>query len=100
GYFNTKVAISTNSVTDTTDANKVNMVVNVDRGEKVKITDIEFVGNEQFSDGKLKKAMKKTKEKNFLRFWKRSKFIADEYEADKVKLINKYKEKGYRDARI
>ncbi|MCF4100148.1 outer membrane protein assembly factor BamA [Gillisia sp. M10.2A] len=100
GYFNTKVAINTTAVVDTANTNKVNMVVNIDRGEKVKIEEIDFVGNEQFSDSKLKKAMSSTKEKNFFRFWKRSKYIAAEYDEDKVKLIDKYKEKGFRDARI
>jgi len=100
GFFNSKVAINTIPVEDTTGVNKVNMVVNVDQGEKVKISEIAFSGNEMFSDAKLRRAMSKTKEKNFFRVWKRSKFIADEYEADKEKIINKYKEKGFRDARI
>lgn len=100
GYFNSKVAINTSEVKDTTGGNKVNMVVNIDKGQKVKITDIEFIGNEKFSDSKLKGALGKTKEKNFLRFWKRSKFIEADYEADKISLINKYKENGFRDARI
>ncbi|MEP6260019.1 MAG: outer membrane protein assembly factor BamA [Gillisia sp.] len=100
GFFNSKVAINTVPVEDTTGINKVNMVVNVDQGEKVKISEIEFEGNEMFSDARLKRAMSKTKEKNFLRVWKRSKFIADEYESDKEKIVNKYKEKGFRDARI
>ncbi len=100
GYFNAKVAINTIPVTDTTGVNKVNMVVNVDRGDKVKIADINFEGNEKFSDAKLKRALKSTKEKNFFRFWKRSKYIAADYQEDKTRLINKYKESGYRDARI
>ncbi len=100
GYFNTKVAVNTTPVTDTTGVNKVNMVVNIDRGEKVKIDDIEFSGNEQMSDARLKRAMKDTKEKNFFRFWKRSKFVEADYEEDKTNLVNKYKEKGFRDARI
>ncbi|WP_091262468.1 outer membrane protein assembly factor BamA [Gillisia sp. Hel1_33_143] len=100
GYFNSKVAINTSEVKDTTGGNKVNMVVNIDKGQKVKITDIEFIGNEKFSDSKLKGALGKTKEKNFFRFWKRSKFIEADYEADKISLINKYKENGFRDARI
>jgi outer membrane protein insertion porin family len=100
GYLNTKVVLNTSPVTDTTGVNKVNVVVNIDRGEKVKIEEIEFTGNEQFSDARLKKSLKNTKEKNFLRFWKRSKFIEEEYEKDKVTLVNKYKEKGFRDARI
>jgi outer membrane protein insertion porin family len=100
GFLNAKVAISTSPVVDTTGTNKVNMVVNVDRGEKVKIADIEFNGNQELSNARLKRALKNTKEKNFFRFWKRSKFIAAEYEEDKTNLINKYKEKGFRDARI
>ncbi|UJH90884.1 outer membrane protein assembly factor BamA [Antarcticibacterium sp. 1MA-6-2] len=100
GFLNTKVAINTTPVEDTTSINKVNMVVNVDRGEKVKITDIEFEGNEEFSDAKLKRALKKTKERSFFRFWKRSKFVENTYEEDKTNLVDKYKEKGFRDARI
>ena len=100
GYFNTKVAINTIPVKDTTGVSKVNMVVNVDRGEKVKVDEIDFEGNEKFSDAKLRKAMKNTKQKNFFRFWKRSKYIADKFDEDKTKIIDKYKEKGYRDARI
>lgn len=99
GYYNTKVAI--NVVPDT--ANTVNMVVNVDRGKKVRISDIKFTGNEKLSDGKLKKAMKGTKEKsplNPLRIFKPSKFIRDRYREDLTNIINKYKEKGYRDARV
>ncbi|MEL6988845.1 MAG: POTRA domain-containing protein, partial [Bacteroidota bacterium] len=48
----------------------------------------------------LTSAMKNTKKKKPWRFWKRSKFIEEDYEADKTALIDKYKEKGYRDARI
>ena len=100
GYFNTKVSISTTPVVDTASTNKVNMVVNVDKGEKVKVSSIEFIGNEEISDSKLKGAMSNTKEKNFFRVWKRSKFNLKDFEADKAEIINKYKEKGYRDARI
>ncbi|WP_084625681.1 outer membrane protein assembly factor BamA [Salinimicrobium xinjiangense] len=100
GYLNTKVAINVIPVEDTIQNNLVNMVVNIDKGERVKIEEIEINGNEALSDGRLKRAMKKTKEQKFLRFWKRSKFIPEEYEADKQKLLSVYKEKGFRDARI
>ncbi len=100
GYFNSRVMVTTSPVVDTTGVNKVNMLVTVDQGDKVKISEIDFTGNEMFSDARLKRAMKKTKEKNFFRFWKRSKFIAAEYEEDKENIVNKYKEKGFRDARI
>ena len=44
--------------------------------------------------------MKKTKTKLPGRFWKKSKFIEDDYQTDLTSIIDFYKEKGYRDARI
>ena len=98
GYFNTKVNI--NTVKDTANANQVNMLVTIDKGEKVKIHEIDFVGNTKLSDKTLKKAMKDTKQKNVFRVLKASKFIKDKYKKDLEKVIEVYKEKGYRDARI
>ena len=76
------------------------MVVNVDKGEKVKIKNISFNGNEKLSDKKLRKAMKKTKKKNPIRIFKRSKYIEEGYQEDLVNIIDNYKERGYRDARV
>ena len=99
GYYNTKVSI--NVVPDT--ANTVNMVVNIDRGRKVRISDIEFTGNSELKSGKLRRAMKGTKQKGFLnplRILKPSKFIRDKYREDLTNVVNKYKENGFRDARV
>ncbi|HEX8562366.1 MAG TPA: outer membrane protein assembly factor BamA [Flavobacterium sp.] len=98
GYYNTKVRITTSP--DTSATNTVRMLVNVDKGEKIKIKSINFEGNEKFSDKKLRKEMANTKQKNPLRIFKKSKFIQDDYRADLEKVMDKYKEKGYRDARI
>ncbi|MFV8268593.1 outer membrane protein assembly factor BamA [Flavobacterium sp. GT2N3] len=98
GYYNTKVNI--NTVKDTSTVNSVNMLVSIDKGEKVKIQKIDFVGNTKLSDKALRKAMKDTKQKNFLRVLKASKFIKEKYKTDLEKVISVYKEKGYRDARI
>ncbi|MFA9190876.1 POTRA domain-containing protein [Flavobacterium sp. FZUC8N2.13] len=98
GYFNTKVNI--NTVKDTAATNQVNMVVSVDKGDKIKISSIDFVGNNKLSDKALRKAMKDTKQKNPIRVLKASKFVKDKYKADLEKVIASYKEKGYRDARI
>ena len=102
GYLNAKVDIRTNTVKDTaevSEAEQVDMILRIDRGEKVKVADIHINGNEIFSDGKVRRQLK-TKQKSFFRFWKRSKYIEDEYELGKEKIIDKYKSKGYRDARI
>ena len=98
GYFNTKVNI--NTIVDTTVINEVKMVVNIDKGEKIKIGSIDFTGNEKFSDKKLRSAMKETKKVNPIRIFKASKYIKDKYKEDLVKIVDTYKEKGYRDARI
>ena len=76
------------------------MVINVDLGDRVKVNEIEFSGNEIFKSKLLKKKMKKTKTKLPGRFWKKSKFIEDDYQTDLTSIIDFYKEKGYRDARI
>jgi outer membrane protein insertion porin family len=98
GYYNTKVNI--NVVPDTSTVNQVNMVINVDKGDKIKIAEIDFIGNEKLSDKTLRKAMKDTKQKSFFRVLKASKFIKAKYKTDLEKVIASYKEKGYRDARI
>ena len=97
GYYNTKVNI--NTVIDTSTVNVVNMVINVDKGTKVKINEIDFVGNTKVSDKILRSAMKDTKQKKLLTL-KSSKYIKDKYKADLEKVIAAYKERGYRDARI
>lgn len=100
GYYNAKATIRT--IPDTT-ANTVNMLVNVDKGSKLKIAKIDFQGNKKISDKKLKKALKNTKVANPinpLRIFKPSKYIKSKYKEDLVNLVDKYKEKGYRDARV
>jgi len=98
GFYKTKVSI--NTIPDTTAGNEVKMVVNIDKGDKVKVSSITFEGNEKFTDAKLRGAMKNTKRKFPMRFWKGSKYIKEKYNEDLTSIVKKYKEKGYRDARI
>ncbi|MEC3966817.1 outer membrane protein assembly factor BamA [Flagellimonas halotolerans] len=98
GFLNAKVSIATTA--DTTGTNVQNMVINVNKGDKVKIKDINFVGNEKLSNKKLRKSLKNTKKKKFYRFWKKSKYIEADYEEDLDNLIDTYAERGYRDARV
>lgn len=100
GFLNSKILINTIEVEDSIETSRVNMVINVDKGEKVKIKNIAFNGNDVLSDKKLRKSMKNTKKINRLRILKRSKFIDSAYQADLSRIIDTYKENGYRDARI
>lgn len=97
GFYNTKVFISTTP--DSTET-EVKMLVNIDKGDKVKVRSIAFEGNSEISDSKLRKAFKNTKQRNPIRIFKASKYIKEKYKEDLVTVIDKYKEKGYRDARI
>jgi len=98
GYLNTKVYLDTKP--DTIGNNRFNLLINIDKGNRVKINSFEFTGNKKIKSYKLRKKMKNTKIKNVLRFWKKSKFIEEDYIEDLEKIVDYYKEKGYRDARI
>lgn len=98
GFYKAKVTI--NQIVDEKSENDVNLNIRVDKGEKLKISKIDFDGNQQFSDSKLRSAMSETKQINRIRIFKSSKFIKDKYKEDLVSIVDKYKEKGFRDARV
>ena len=98
GFLNAKVTLSTKQ--DSTDLNNLDMLIHVDKGSKIKIKNIYFDGNEDVSDQALLKAMKNTKKKAFGRFWKGSKYIEDKFKEDLQSILDKFSEKGHRDARI
>ncbi|RSK39817.1 BamA/OMP85 family outer membrane protein [Mangrovimonas spongiae] len=100
GYLNSKVTISTREVKDSIQKSRVDMSIFIDKGKKVKVKDIVFTGNEVITDRKLRKAMKNTKKKKIYRLFKRSKYIEADYKEDLKSVIDKFKENGYRDARI
>lgn len=77
--------------------NKVDLVFNINEGEKVKIKSITFEGNENYSDKNLRKQFDKTKQDGLFRGGDYDKV---EYEDDKKKLIRYYNKEGYRDASI
>jgi outer membrane protein insertion porin family len=98
GFLNAKVTIDTKP--DTTAVNTQKMLVSLDRGDRVKVRSISFEGNEVYRSKKLRKNLKNTRVMFTGRFWKRSKYIAADFEEDLKSLVDFYKEKGYRDARI
>lgn len=100
GFLNAKINIVTSEVIDSVKKERVNMLIKIDKGEKVKIKDISFIGNEKIKGKKLRKAMKNTKQKNPIRILKRSKYIEEDYKTDLVSVVDYYKAKGYRDARV
>lgn len=98
GYLDVQVDVT--QTTDTSSQNGVMLLFKVDKKKKVKIENIIFEGNTHLVAGKLKRTMKETKEKRWYNIFKASKYIEENYNADKEKIIAKYNAKGFRDAQI
>lgn len=98
GYLKASAAIE--QTQDTTMDNSVRLLIRVDKGSKVKIADITFVGNEQLTDAQLRRSMKKTKQKRWYNIFGSSKYKSTDFRDDKVKVIDLYNEHGYRNAVI
>ncbi|MDB0011399.1 outer membrane protein assembly factor BamA [Crocinitomicaceae bacterium] len=96
GYYSVEVNIK--RITDTLINNSEIFYIDVDKKDKVKIQKIEIEGNQSIPTWKLKMAMKDTKKKSVLRFWKRSKFSEIAFERDKQAVLDKFNAIGFRDA--
>ena len=98
GFLKTKATITTKL--DTSKPNTKDALILIDKGNRIKIKHITFHGNKAISDKKLRKQLKKTRQKGIMQMFSPSKFVEDLYEADLEKIVEKYQEKGYRDALI
>lgn len=76
------------------------LYINVKKNNKVKINKVNITGVTDIKLNKLKRSMKKTKEKHFYRLFATSRFTETEYKTDKTSLIEKLNELGFRDAKI
>jgi len=70
----------------------------IDEGGKVRIGEINFEGNQQFSDWRLRRALKKTKQKSLLRpFGKKLIWSRETWGEDSENLKKFYLNRGYKD---
>lgn len=99
GFHNAQI-----KVLQKADANlpgNVLMEIKVKRGLKVKVRSIHVSGNKALSLNQIDKAMKKTNRQGEWRnLFRSKKFVKTLYKEDKQKLLDKYNEIGYRDARL
>jgi outer membrane protein insertion porin family len=98
GYYDVKVDIQRKE--DDIMMNSEIFNINVNRGKRVKIKKINFYGVESIKQGKLRRAMKDTKQVSIMRIFKASKFTESAYTRDKIAMINKFGSVGLRDAKI
>ena len=99
GYIKVNVDVDVQRDTMIKSAIQVNFAIN--KGNKVRIKDINFVGNnEDVKDYKLAKNMKETHSNRWYNFFKSKKFKEKEYKTDRKTVLDAFNEAGYRDARL
>ncbi|MBM3326439.1 MAG: outer membrane protein assembly factor BamA [Calditrichaeota bacterium] len=74
-----------------------NLFVKVVEGKKVRIKQIKFTGNTAVKAKILRKQMKATKQRGFFRS---GEFKSDKFLEDKTKIVEYYREHGFRDAEV
>jgi outer membrane protein insertion porin family len=100
GFTNAEIK---HTVTPVTGGPKlVNVTFVVGEGPKVKIRDLEFVGNEAIGDGTLQKKIKENKPKNPFYGWISGggTYKENEFEEDAAKVVEYYHNEGYPQARV
>lgn len=80
--------------------NRVAITIEIDEGVTTKIRQIDFVGNQAFSDSRLRRQIHLTDGKLFTWFTKNNVFSWEKFSADKKRLESFYHEKGYFDFKV
>ncbi len=98
GYRNTQVDVV---ITETdTLRNRVSLLFDIDRGERIQIRTIEFEGNESFSDRRLRGNLGDVSRDRWYKIFTKQTFSQEEFEEGKEELLDYYRQNGFMDARI
>ena len=98
GFLNATINVLQRN--DTDKPGHVIVDIEVDKKLKTLVNKIYITDNNHLSKEKIRVVMKKTNEWHPLNIFRTRKFVKEEYEKDKIALIEKYNEIGYRDAYI
>jgi len=99
GFYNVKTNFIVKD--DTLSINRVSLRVVIDKGDKVKISEIHFIGNEEFSSRRLRRVMKKTKQRSWnFNFFKSKNYVTSNFREDRDNLSEFYSKHGFRDFSI
>lgn len=96
GKLDAKVDVS--EVPEESKVPSVRLIFEIYPNERVKVENITFEGNKIYSDRKLRKKMSKIKRKGTL--FRKSKYIAKEYQEDLASLSKFYHNEGYKNMTI
>ena len=98
GFYDAKVTVT--STQDSILENAARVDIQIEKGGKIKVGEIQIVGAENVTQKTLKRRMKNVKERAWWRIFKASKFLESEFSDDMEGLVALYRQKGYRNARI
>ena len=97
GFRSAQVSYSITEVS----ANKKKVVYLIDEGGKIKIKNIDFVGNNVFSRSKLRGVLKKTKQKSLRNYFgEKIVYTREAWDEDRDNLRKFYGDRGYIDVKI
>jgi outer membrane protein insertion porin family len=99
GFYHTQVTI-TSEPDKAAKTPHVIVYINVAKGKKVRIKNLNLNGNTIVADWKLRRKISDSKPFRLYTFWNSGKYLEDNLEKDLPSIIAKYNGKGYRDARI
>lgn len=99
GFYNAEVTITTEP-DKTAKTPHVIVYINVEKGKKVRIQNLNFIGNTVVKSWKLRSKMKDSKPYRFYNPFNSGKYLEDNLEKDLPSISAKYNTKGYRDARV
>lgn len=98
GYWNTEIDIREELTDD--GRNRVILTFDIDAGERTKVREINFIGNEEFSNRRLQKEFSEIKQDRWWRIFKRHVFTQDEYDEGVANILQYYRDNGFRDVRF
>lgn len=99
GYYFNKVEI-TQVKDETTKTPHTIVTINVDKGKKVRIQEVNIIGNTVLSDAKLRRKLSDSKPLRWYNPFNSAKYLEENLQKDLPAIVEKYNSKGYRDARI
>lgn len=97
-YFNQVELITEKDITTKTP--HIILTIKVTKGSKVRIQDVNIIGNKVLSDGKLRRKLKESKPYRWYNPFNSGKYLEENLQNDLPAIAEKYNAKGYRDARV
>lgn len=98
GFWFTQVNIKTEPIEDADD--RVILIFEISPGERPEVKDIEFIGNESYSDRRLHKQIKPLKQDAWWRIFGKKVFKEEDYREGLEGVLSFYRNNGYADVRI